>query len=141
TAMVLDSATLGTSAENPEKSTVAGKLAYAMVPQGPAGRHPGFYTWAISVPAGSSRAEDGGAFAAWMISPAVAVEAGFSAPNQALETTYDFPRYEGYEPAQSCLEALTASLEIADPDCRPRNAQAQEVGDIVSVAVSEAVSG
>ncbi len=141
TAMVIDSATLGTSAENPEKSTVAGKLGYAMVPQGPAGRHPGFYTWAISVPKGSSRAADGGAFAAWMVSPEVAVEVGFSAPNQALENTYNFPKYEGYAQAQSCLEALMASLEIADPDYRPRNAQAQEIGDIVSKAISEAVSG
>ena len=34
-----------------------------------------------------------------------------------------------------------AWLEIAHPDYRPRDAQAQEIGDVVSKAISEAVSG
>lgn len=140
-AMILDSATLGAEAENPEKSQVAGKLGYSVVPEGPAGRFPGFYTWVLTVPANSDSPSEAAKFIAWALAPERATEVGFSAPNQALAKTYGFPTYSGYDQAGSFLEAMQASLDMADPDYRPRNALAQEVGDIVSVAVSQAVAG
>jgi ABC-type glycerol-3-phosphate transport system substrate-binding protein len=140
-AMILDSATLGVRAVDPQESDVADKMGFAVVPEGPGGRHPGFYTWAVVVPAKAGNKEEAVEFLGWLLSPDTAPEVGWSAPNQALNKVYDYPPYEGYAQSQPLLEVMKQSLEQADPDYRPRIPQETEVGTEVSVAVSEAIAG
>lgn len=139
--MILDSATLGVRAEDPKESKVAGKLGFAVVPGGPNGRHPGFYTWAVVVPARSENKAKAVQFLGWLVSPKIAPQIGWSAPNQALDKVYDYPPYKGYNQSQPLLKVMKESLAIANPDYRPRIPQETEVGDAVSVAISEAISG
>lgn len=140
-AMILDSATLGVRAEDPSQSTVAGKLGYALVPQGPGGRQPGFYTWSVVVPAKSDNKEAAAQFIAWMLSPEISPKLGWSAPNQALEQVYNIPAYADYAESRPLIDIMKDSLAIADPDYRPRVAEQTEVGTEVSIAISDSIAG
>jgi ABC-type glycerol-3-phosphate transport system substrate-binding protein len=139
--MILDSATLGIRAENPDESKVAGKLGYALVPKGAGGRQPGFYTWTVVIPAKSENKEAAARFMAWMLSPEIAPQLGWSAPNQALEQVYNIPAYEGYDQSEPLIDIMKQSLALADPDYRPRVPEQTEVGTEVSVAISDVIAG
>ncbi len=139
--MIIDSATLGIRAEDPKQSPVAGKLGYALVPKGPGGRHPGFYTWAVVIPVHSQHKAAAAKFLAWLLSPQIAPQIGWSAPNQALNKVYNIPAYKGYSQSQPLITVMKQSLAIADPDYRPRVPQEDEVGTAISVAISNAIAG
>lgn len=142
TAMMIDSATLAVRCEDPEASTVAGKLAYAVIPSdGVHDPQPGFYSWDLIIPAGSSNKEAAAQLLEWIISPEISIQLGFSAPNQALESVYSVDAYEGLEGALSLYDCMEASLSLADPDFRPRIPEESEVGEMVSIAVSDSLSG
>lgn len=142
TAMMIDSATLAVRCEDPEASTVAGKLAYAVIPSdGVHDPQPGFYSWDLIIPAGSSNKEAAAQLLEWIISPEISIQLGFSAPNQALESVYSVEAYEGLEGALSLYDCMEASLSLADPDFRPRIPEESEVGEMVSIAVSDSLSG
>lgn len=140
TAMILDSATLGGRAEDPSASKVAGKLGYGLVPEGPGGRQPGFYTWSLVVPARAKSVQQGSEFTMWTGSPDIAEQVGWTAPNNALAKTYSAPAYADYAQSKPLLETMEESLKIADPEYRPRNAVSAEVGEIISIAISSALS-
>ena len=139
--MILDSATLGVRAENPAESKVAGKLGYALVPKGPGGRQPGFYTWTVVIPAKSTHKEAAAQFIAWMLDPQIAPQIGWSAPNQALEQVYNVKPYPGYAQSEPLIDVMKKSLALADPDYRPRIPEQTEVGTEVSIAISDAIAG
>ena len=141
-AMMIDSATLAVRCEDPESSTVAGKLAYAVIPSD--GEHdpqPGFYSWDLIVPKGSAHKEEAARLLEWIVSPEISPQLGFSAPNQALESVYAIPAYEGLDGALSLYDCMESSLKLADPDFRPRIPEESEVGEVVSIAVSDVLSG
>lgn len=142
TAMMIDSATLAVRCEDPEASTVAGKLAYAVIPSdGTNSPEPGFYSWDLIVPANSAHKEAAAKLLEWIISPEISAELGFSAPNQALENVYTVPAYEGLDGLLSLYDCMTESLKLADPDFRPRIPEESEVGEVISIAVSDALAG
>lgn len=142
TAMMIDSATLAVRCEDPEASTVAGKLAYAVIPSdGTNSPEPGFYSWDLIVPANSAHKEAAAKLLEWIISPEISAELGFSAPNQALENVYTVPAYEGLDGSLSLYDCMTESLKLADPDFRPRIPEESEVGEVISIAVSDALAG
>lgn len=139
--MIIDSATLGIRAEDPEASMVAGKLGYAPVPGGPGGQQPGFYTWSVVVPAQAKNKDAACEFLAWMLAPDVAPVLGWSAPDQALEQVYAVPAYADYAQSQPLIDVMKESLAMADADYRPRVPEQTEVGTEVSIAISEAIAG
>jgi sorbitol/mannitol transport system substrate-binding protein len=141
TAMILDSATLGIRAENPAESQAAGKLGYAEVPAGPKGDQPGFYTWSVVVPAKAPHPAEAAKFLAWLLSPDIAPQVGWSAPNQALEKVYNIPAYKDLPGSQPLIDVMKAALKKADPDYRPRAPEQTEVGTAISVAISDAIAG
>lgn len=142
TAIMIDSATLAVRCEDPEASTVAGKLAYAVLPSdGKSDPQPGFYSWDLVVPAGSANKEAAAKLVEWIISPEISTKLGFSAPNQALQGVYNIPAYEGLDGALSLYDCMEASLALANPDFRPRIPEESEVGELVSIAVSDVLSG
>lgn len=138
--MFIDSASLAPRCENPDDSKVAGKIGYAVVP-GKVETQPGFYSWTLVIPQKSERKEAAAKFLEWIVSPEIASQLGWSAPNQALETVYDIPAYPGYDQSEPLVKVMKDSLALADPDYRPRIDQASEVGTRVSIAISEVLSG
>lgn len=136
----IDSASLAPRLEDPANSSVVGKLGFCVVP-GKVAVQPGFYSWELVIPAKSQRKEAAATFIQWIISPSIAKQLGWSAPNQALETVYNVPPYKGYAQSEPLIKVMKDSLKLADPDYRPRNAITSEVGTRVSVAISEVLSG
>ena len=138
-AIMIDSATLAVRCENPEASTVAGKLVYAPVPSKGDGTKAdsGFYSWILSIPEHSARKEAAAQFVEWLTSKEIAGKCGFSAPNSALESTYNIVGYDG----TNMYDVMIKALENSTPDYRPRSSVSNDVGEIVSVAISETLSG
>lgn len=138
-AIMIDSATLTIRCEDPAASTVAGKLVYAPVPtktvDGKADT--GFYSWLLTIPANSAKTEAAALFVEWLTSADISGACGFSAPNSALENTYNINGYDG----TNLYDVMVESLERATVDYRPCSAVSNEVGEAVSVAISEALSG
>lgn len=139
-AMFIDSASLAPRCEDPTASKVAGKIGYAVVP-GKVETQPGFYSWTLVVPAKSKRQAAAAKFLEWIVSPEIAPQLGWSAPNIALETVYDVAPYAGYDQSEPLVKVMKDSLALADPDYRPRTDQASEVGTRVSIAISEVLAG
>ncbi len=139
--MIIDSATLGVRMEDPTQSNINGKVGYAMVPKGPAGRFPGFYTWAVVIPKGAPHKAEAAQFLSWLVSPAVAEYIGLSAPNQALETVYNVPVAKYYSESEPLIKVMKQSLALADPDYRPRIPEETEVGTDLSIAIADAIAG
>lgn len=54
--------------ENPEKSKVSGKLAYALVPKGPKGRGSKIWAWSLAIPSSSKNKEAAWLFIEWATS-------------------------------------------------------------------------
>ena len=54
--------------ENPEKSKVSGKLAYALVPRGPRGRGSKIWAWSLAIPSASRNKEAAWLFVEWATS-------------------------------------------------------------------------
>jgi multiple sugar transport system substrate-binding protein len=123
--------------EDPAKSKVAGKLGYAVIPKG-IDHSSGLFTWSISIPASAKNKEEANTFINWLTSPETATKIGLSAPNQALNQTYNFKTYPGTKPFQ---DVLKESLQLADPDFRPRTENAEIIGENLSIAISSALAG
>jgi len=138
--MFIDSATLAPRCEDPSLSQVAGKLGYAIVP-GNTAVVPGFYSWTLAIPAHSKNKDAAGKFIAWLTSPEIASQVGFSGPNQALEKAYSTPAYKDYSQSVPMISVMKDSLKLADPDYRPRVPEADQIGTAVSVAISSALDG
>ena len=140
-AMIIDSATLGIRAQDPAQSKVAGKLGYTEVPKGPKGDQPGFYTWTIVSPAKSAHKAEAAKFMAWLLSPEIGPQIGWSAPNQSLEKVYNIPAYKDLPESKPLIDVMKAALGKADADYRPRAPEQTEVGTIVSEAISDSIAG
>lgn len=76
-----------TAALDPQKSTVADRVAFAMPPQGPAGRFPQVASHGFMIPVASKRKEAAWEFVRWAASKetmrTVALESGFAAVTRA----------------------------------------------------------
>ncbi len=140
-AILIDSATLAVRLEDPESSTIAGKIGYAVVPGNEGMQQPGFYAWTLAIPKNSKNQEAAAKFVAWLASPEIAQQVGWSAPNQALETVYAIPAYADYDQAQSLYDVMMESLAIANPDFRPRIDEGTEISTRVSEAISSVIAG
>jgi len=67
-AMTIDCDFFAATWENPEKSKVAGKLAYTTVPAGPAGRGARIWAWSLAIPRSSTNKEAAWLFIEWATS-------------------------------------------------------------------------
>ncbi len=67
-AMFTDSSNFVSIVENPKKSKLAGRVGYAMMPKGPAGRHSTLISWALSINAKSHHKEAAWYLIQWLVS-------------------------------------------------------------------------
>jgi len=142
TGMILDSATLGIRIEDPNVSQTAGLIGYAVVPsQPPHSPQPGFFSWTLAIPKNSHNHAAAAEFIAWFMSPEIAPQVNWSAPNQALETVYAIPAYPGFDQSVPLYDVMIESLQLANPDFRPRMAIGTEISTRVSEAISSVLAG
>lgn len=126
TAIIMEGAPLGGRINDPEKSTVRGKLGYAMVPQGPGGRHPAFTGHGVALAADAQNPDAAWLFMQWALSREVTLKIALESNHVAVSRNsvwqdetfrekWNLPGAGG-----DFLKAFQDSLNAADPDYRPR---------------------
>lgn len=147
TAIIMEGAPLGGRINDPEKSTVRGKLGYAMVPQGPNGRHPAFTGHGVALAADAPNLEPAWLFLQWALSRDLTLKIALESNHVAVSRNsvwqdpafiekWNLPGAGG-----DFLKAFQDSLNAADPDYRPRIAGWGEVNRAYGEALQSIMLG
>jgi multiple sugar transport system substrate-binding protein len=145
-AMIIDATNFFTRIEDPAKSRIAGKIGYAMVPQGPAGRFPGIYALGFGISYGAKTEQQRAAaalFIQWATSQKmeqdkaaagiVSVSRRSVFESAAFKAKYG--RYHGW------LESTVQAISTADPEYRPRIVEWRDIGNRLGISVEEVIAG
>ena len=117
-AIWVDATVAASAVTDPEASTVADRVGFALAPDAGRGRRANWlWAWALAIPADSERQDAAARFVAWATSRAyaelVAAEAGWAAvPPGTRRSLYENPAYLEAAPF---AELVLASIEAADP--------------------------
>ncbi|WP_010269035.1 ABC transporter substrate-binding protein [Paenibacillus senegalensis] len=141
--MVIDSLNFAPRLENPENSTVVGKVGYAAIPSGPAAQVTGLGTWGMAIPADSKNPDKAFEFINWANSAEIQLKTSIDgeradATRQSVWESEEFKAKYTYE---NWTEVATESLAKAERDYRPGITQWRQLGDRVSIAISETLAG
>jgi sorbitol/mannitol transport system substrate-binding protein len=116
--MWIDATVAASFVSNPQDSTVADKVGYALAPDTGLGKHGNWlWAWSLGIPAGSQKAEAAQKFVAWATSKdylaLVAEKEGWAnVPPGTRTSLYENPKYQEAAPfAKMTLESINA----ADP--------------------------
>ena len=126
TAIIMEGAPLGGRINDPETSTVRGKLGYAMVPKGPGGRHPAFTGHGVALAADAPNQEPAWLFLQWALSREVTLKIALESNHVAVsrDSVWKDPAFiEKWNlpgAGGDFLQSFQDSLNAADPDYRPR---------------------
>jgi len=125
--------------EDPTQSKVAGKVYYA-----PFFKVCDMYSWNYSINSTSKHKKAAWLLVVWLSSPEVdrIVGSVFGGPARFsnLESS-EFKRAFPPEKFPGFIEALKHGMEVGIPDARPRIAEWPEMGDIISAALCEVITG
>jgi ABC-type glycerol-3-phosphate transport system substrate-binding protein len=146
-AMIIDASDFATRLEDPTKSLVAGKVGYAPVPAGPAGRFPSIYTFGLAISAIGCKTEKikeaAGKFISWATSKdSEKIRAMMGDVSIDRESIFSsdiykekFGQYPGY------IDSVVESYKEALPDYRPRIPEWPEIGDKLGIVLEEIFAG
>jgi multiple sugar transport system substrate-binding protein len=141
-AMCIDSSDFASVINDPDQSTTAGKWGIAMVPEGPNGRWPSFFTFTLSINGSSKQKE-----AAWLLVQFLTSKQAMG--ERSVQTWYN-SRWSNWEDpemkeAMSDIEGLydlmDQSLRIVNADYRPRFEKWAEFGDIIGISLESVIAG
>lgn len=147
TAIIMEGAPLGGRINDPEASTVRGKLGYAMVPQGPGGRHPAFTGHGVALAADAPNLEPAWLFLQWALSGDTTLKIALESNHVAVSRNsvwqdptfiekWNLPGAGG-----DFLQAFQDSLNAADPDYRPRISGWGEINRAYGEAIQSMILG
>lgn len=140
-ALYTDGASFAGPFEDPEKSTVVGKMGYGIFPAGPAGNFPPIYANALSIYSGSEKKEASWYFIQWaagkemtlqILTNGVPVGRASAWENPAARENSALPG-EFFDSARQMLEAGVPGL--------PPIIHVAEARDIVSVGLIDVING
>lgn len=144
-AMIIDANNFYNRIEDPTKSTISGKIGYAVVPKGPAGAFPANYALGFAISKVGARTEKekqaSAEFLAWATSQQMqeaAIDQGIVSVTRA--TVLDGAKFKS-KVDKAWLESTNKSWDITKPNIRPRFTQWREMGDLVGIAVQQVLSG
>ena len=146
-AMVIEGAPLAGRIVHPEQSLVVGKVGFAVVPGGPAGRYPAFASHGLCIPATAKNPEAAYRFLEWATSADVINRVALNTTHLAVTRNtvwqdadfidkYDFDFGGG-----SFLQAFQESLRLAPPDYYPPFPGWPRVGERVGQALQQVEVG
>lgn len=145
-AMSIEGAPLAARLYDPEESQVHDKLGMALVPGGPAGRFPPFSPHHWTIPAGAKNRETAWEFIKWALSNETQLQGALATnhiavtrrsvwENAEFRAKYDYAG--GGRFADLFLESALAASTIY----RPPIAEWPQMGDMLSIALNEALTG
>ncbi len=140
-AMFLDINISKAMLEDPEKSRVAGKIGYTMVPRGSAGRFPFVAGWGWTINPFSPKKEQAWYFIQWVTSRIMMEDMqllGYPMPRESSWQSWKFAvEDETPDFTQTCLD----SYEIGMPWMNPPIKAALEAREIIGAVVTHALEG
>lgn len=147
-AMIIDATNFFTRIENSAKSAIAGKIGYATVPAGPAGRYPGIYAMGFAISAIGAKTERerqaAALFIQWATSKEIEMDKALSAGIVSVtrRSVFNHPAFRAkYGKYNGWLESTVESLEIAMTEYRPRIPEWREIGNRIGIAIEEVLAG
>jgi len=126
TAIIMEGAPLGGLINDPEKSTVRGKLGYMPVPKGPGGQHPAFTGHGLALSANAPNLEPAWIFLQWALSKEITLDIALNSNHVAVSRDsvwtdatfrekWNLPGAGG-----DFLKSFQDSLNAGDANYRPR---------------------
>jgi multiple sugar transport system substrate-binding protein len=140
--MIADADFFAAGYEDPEKSKVAGKVGYALLPTGPGGKpYAGLWTWALGINKAAKNQEAAWLFVAWATAQRTLLNAtiGYGNYNPSRMSTANDPRVQqimGSWGGGSYIKTVAKNLETARVAWVPQPERVR-VGDLWARALQE----
>ena len=140
--MIADADFFAAGYEDPEKSKVAGKVGYALLPTGPGGKpYAGLWTWALGINKAAKNQEAAWLFVAWATARRTLLNAtiGYGNYNPSRMSTANDPRVQqimGSWGGGSYIKTVAKNLETARVAWVPQPERVR-VGDLWARALQE----
>lgn len=142
-AMAIDATNFAARIENPENSTIAGKVGYAVVPEGLC--VPSVSCWGLAIPTASSKKEAAWMFIDWALGKEMQLATTVDGERNDVtrKSVMNDPAFiEKYNFEDgNWIQVTIDSMASAPAEYRPRLAEWNEMGDALASAVSAVVSG
>ncbi|MDA8052141.1 MAG: sugar ABC transporter substrate-binding protein [Rhodospirillales bacterium] len=140
-AMMTESSNFVSTLEDPSKSKLAGKVGYAMLPSGPAGRHSTLISWALSINAKSRHKEAAWYLIQWLTSKDRELEMAKQKIPVARQSVWNGPDFQKLMP-KGWLDSFVKELPgAAVNQANPLVAPVPEVRDAIGRAIVSVIEG
>jgi multiple sugar transport system substrate-binding protein len=137
--MYLDMSVFMSQFEDPEVSTVAGKVGYAPMPAGPAGSKPTGGAWALSLSSASRNKDAAFMLLAWLTSPEISEKLALEAGISARVSSFESPALKEKYP-ETWLSAFAAALAAEVPEVTfPLISRNEEYLDTIGTAFNSLI--
>ncbi|NLY29197.1 MAG: sugar ABC transporter substrate-binding protein [Firmicutes bacterium] len=142
-AMAIDASNFGPVIDDYSTSRTAGKWGYALVPEGPGGRHPSIYTHTLAINAASRQKTAAWLFIQWATSEDVQIERALRSGQPTRQSIWDsaaFREAMAHVGNGQWIDASVRSLDIVSADYRPRFEHWRQFGDQVGIALQSVIA-
>ena len=138
----IDSSGFMAQMEDKSKSTVAGKVGYALMPAAAKGVDPvpNVNHWMLGLGKQSANKEAAWLFTQWATSKKMAKVVGLASGTAARTSIWEDADYRAAYP-QEWIDCSLNSAKYADKLCIPPVPEASQLGDYLEIAVTELMSG
>lgn len=130
---------------NPETSTVADKFDASTWPSGPAGIYPQYWSAGMGLEKKAKHPEAGWLFLQWVVGPEPSIErllwGSSTGPARRSVLYHPQSKEKRGAPSDEFIRLVVRTLDIADPDYRPRISEWAQVGRSLATSLSEAIVG
>lgn len=142
-AMIFDANVFKSLYENPKDSKVAGKVGYAPIPAGPAGRVPHVSNWSLSISKLSTpeRQKATWLFIQWATNKQNALGSLLAGVPAGRASAWNSPQYKQKDATPDWTAATMKSFELGQPQWNPPVVNVPEIRDITGQVIVEAIQG
>jgi multiple sugar transport system substrate-binding protein len=142
-AMIYDANVFKALYENPKESKVAGKVGYAVIPAGPAGRLPHVSNWSLSISKTSTpeRQKATWLFIQWATNKKNCLGALLAGVPAGRASAWNSKEYKSKDKHPDWTASTMKSFEIGQPQWNPPVINVPEIRDITGQVIVDAIEG
>jgi len=142
-AMIYDANVFKALYENPKESKVAGKVGYAVIPAGPAGRLPHVSNWSLSISKTSTpeRQKAAWLFIQWATNKDNSLGALLAGVPAGRASAWTSKEYKSKDDHPDWTANTMKSFEIGQPQWNPPVLNVPEIRDITGQVIVDAIEG
>jgi len=142
-AMIYDANVFKALYENPKESKVAGKVGYAVIPAGPAGRLPHVSNWSLSISKTSTpeRQKAAWLFIQWATNKGNSLGALLAGVPAGRASAWTSKEYKSKDDHPDWTANTMKSFEIGQPQWNPPVLNVPEIRDITGQVIVDAIEG